>query len=90
MLVLSLLFNAAAALKAGSSLPLEIGPYTIGRLEKSNKAAAELSELSVTNNVLTLERAPSGSSISSTFVQAMRQHGRGGVARLGNTVSPEM
>lgn len=72
MLVTLLLVCGAAAFSSIKDLPKEVGGYTISRLGRTGRASKKATPLVITDNVVTLERATSGTSLSSRYVEAIR------------------
>lgn len=80
LIALPLLACAAAALKT-SPFPQNYGDFTLSKIPRQRQKA-QPSELKITENVVQLTRARSGTSLSSTFVHAMRRFGRSRVSRV--------
>jgi hypothetical protein len=82
--LIAFLVCTAAASDQISSLPATYGDFTISRLPSGRSTGGRLverpSEMKTTSNVLRLKRAKSAS-LSSSYIQAMRQEGMSAVAR---------
>lgn len=81
---IALLIATVAASGHRSSLPATYGDFTISRLSTVRSTGGRLVErprdLKITSNVMSLRQAPSAS-LSSSYVQAMRQEGMNAASR---------